>query len=203
MAGNTSKTFRGYLLNCDFEPAAPDSIGSLPVWILRGRWKAERLNQLLPDQANATQKNLADLPPHLPDHAGQVSLPGGAMEPGETGQQAAIREFHEELGADDEPIVLLGRLSPLYVATSNFRVEPWVGVADRRPQLVPNPTEVDELLEVPLAHLLDPAHFGSHQREAQGRCYTAPHFAWQTHRIWGATCMILGELVTLLEELGI
>ena len=142
-------------------------------------------------------------PSHLPDHAGQVCLPGGAIGPGETSEEAAVREFHEELGAADHPIDMLGRLSPLYLPRSGFHVEPWVGVTDCRPRLAPNPAEVDQLLEVPLAHLLDPAHFGTHQRHDKGRLYTAPHFAWQTYRIWGATCMILGELVTLLEALGI
>jgi len=140
-------------------------------------------------------------PSHLPDHPGQISLPGGAVEPGETGPEAAIREFHEELGADATPIRRLGALSPLYVAASNFRVEPWVGAAAQRPAMVANPAEVEQLLEVPLAHLLDPAHFGSHCRQDQGRSYRAPHFVWQEHRIWGATCMILGELVTLVESL--
>jgi len=142
-------------------------------------------------------------PAHLPDHGGQVCLPGGAIESGESSAEAAVREFHEELGAAGHPIDLLGRLSPLYLPGSRFRVEPWVGATDARPALAPNPAEVDLLLEVPLSHLLDPAHFGTHQRHDKGRSYTAPHFAWQTHRIWGATCMILGELVTLLEELGI
>ncbi|MFH1920957.1 MAG: CoA pyrophosphatase [Planctomycetota bacterium] len=138
-------------------------------------------------------------PKHLPDHAGQVSLPGGAIEPGETSWAAAVREFHEELGAWDQEIERLGRLSPLYVAASNFRVEPWVAATGHRPPLAPNPAEVDEVFEVPLAHLLDPANFGCHPRFDKGRRYTAPHFAWQSHRIWGATCAILGELVTLLE----
>jgi len=142
-------------------------------------------------------------PSHLPDHAGQVCLPGGAIEPGETSGEAAVREFHEELGAADQPIEMLGRLSPLYLPGSGFRVQPWVAATDCRPPLTPNPAEVDQILEVPLAHLLDPANLGSHQRRDKGRPHTAPHFAWQTYRIWGATCMILGELVTLLEELGI
>jgi 8-oxo-dGTP pyrophosphatase MutT (NUDIX family) len=142
-------------------------------------------------------------PRHLPAHAGQVSLPGGAIAPGETSQAAAVREFHEELGADDEPIELIGRLSPIYVHASNFRVEPWVGTAQRRPAMAPNAAEVAELLEVPLAHLVNPANFASHQRQQQGVVYEAPHFSWPPHRIWGATCRILGELVTILGELGI
>ncbi len=140
-------------------------------------------------------------PAHLPDHAGQVSLPGGAIEPGETGRQAALREFHEELGAVEQQIELLGRLSSVYVQASNFCIEPWVGASGRRPQLVPHPAEVDTVFEVPVDHLLDPANFGCHQRRYKGHLYSAPHFVWQSHRIWGATCMILGEFVTLLEEL--
>ncbi|MHC4179726.1 MAG: NUDIX hydrolase [Planctomycetota bacterium] len=142
-------------------------------------------------------------PEHLPDHGGQISLPGGAVEPGETSRQAALREFHEELGEGGPEIELLGRLSTAYVQASNFLVTPWVGATRRRPELTPNPAEVEQLLEVPLAHLLDPANFGSRRREHGGRPYTAPHFAWQSHRIWGATCAILGELVTVLEGLDV
>jgi len=136
----------------------------------------------------------------LAAHAGQISLPGGAIEPGETSALAAVREFHEELGATDQPIVLVGRLSPIYVAVSNFRIEPWVGVAPARPTLVPCEAEVESVLEVPLAALLAPANLGSHERTYRGQPYLAPHFSWQSHRIWGATCRILGELVTLMEE---
>jgi 8-oxo-dGTP pyrophosphatase MutT (NUDIX family) len=139
-------------------------------------------------------------PTHLAAHAGQVSLPGGAVEPGETTAQAAIREFHEELGNDGLPIDLLGPLSPLYVRASNYLVVPWVAAAESRPRLVPNPAEVEEVLEVSLAHLLDPAQFGSHAREHEGLPYLAPHFLFRSHRIWGATCMILGEFITLFEE---
>jgi len=142
-------------------------------------------------------------PEHLPDHAGQISLPGGAVERGETTGQAALREFHEELGDDGRRIDLLGQLSAVYVQASNFLVTPLVGVTDARPELTPNPREVQQLLEVPLAHLLDPANFGSHRRRHHGRSYTAPHFTWQSHRIWGATCAILGELVAVLEGLTI
>ena len=139
-------------------------------------------------------------PTSLPDHGGQISLPGGAIEPGETALEAAIREFHEELGAEGLPIDILGSLSPLYVTASNFHVRPWVGVAPRQPRLVANPAEVAEIIEVPLPHLLDPCNLGSHRRHSNGRSYTAPHFCWESHRIWGATCLILGELVTVLGE---
>lgn len=140
-------------------------------------------------------------PSHLPDHAGQVSLPGGAIEPGETSQMAALREFHEELGADETRIDMLGQLSPRYVAVSNFRIEPWVGVCGDRPEWSPNRDEVEKLLEVPLSHLMDPANLGCHRRPDGRSSYTAPHFAWQSYRVWGATCAMLGEFVTVLAEL--
>jgi len=142
-------------------------------------------------------------PEHLPAHAGQVSLPGGAISPGETSPHAAIREFQEELGGADEPIRLLGLLSPIYVLASNYRIEPWVGAAEHRPAMTPNPEEVAELLEIPLRYLLDPANLGHHVRLYDGARYEAPHFLWPPHRIWGATCRILGEFATVLEELAI
>jgi len=135
------------------------------------------------------------------EHAGQISLPGGTIEPGETSSEAAIREFHEELGAADARIELLGRLSPLYIQASNFRITPWVGATDCRPDMVPFPGEVADLLEVPLPHLLDPVNRGAQQRNYRGQTYRAPHFQWCSHRIWGATCMILGELVTVVREI--
>lgn len=140
-------------------------------------------------------------PPDMAVHAGQVSLPGGAVEQGESTWEAAVREFHEELGPSTAPIEPLGQLSPLYIGASNFLITSWVAATARRPALIPNPAEVAEVFEVPVAHLLDPAQFGTHRRTGSRRVITAPHFVWGKHRIWGATCMILGELVALLEEM--
>jgi 8-oxo-dGTP pyrophosphatase MutT (NUDIX family) len=137
----------------------------------------------------------------LTAHAGQVSLPGGAVERNETTAEAAIREFHEELGNDGQTIQMLGSLSPLFVQASHYSVTPWVGVVGSRPRFERNPEEVDEILEVPLAHLFDPRHFGDDLRQYESQTYSAPCFLFQSHHIWGATCMILGELVTVIEEL--
>lgn len=71
-------------------------------------------------------------PAHMVDHAAQVSLPGGAIEPGETAAQAAIREFHEELGGDGQPVNVLGLLSPHYVQASNYLVTPCVAATHGR-----------------------------------------------------------------------
>ena len=133
-------------------------------------------------------------------HAGQISLPGGHFEPGETPETAVFRELEEEL-ASCQGIAVLGQLSSLYLFGSNFIVLPWVAAAQHRPEFRPSPAEVTELLEVPLEHLVDPANTGSHSRRQRRVALTAPQFLWSRHRIWGATSMILGELVAIVREM--
>ncbi|MEX2114040.1 MAG: CoA pyrophosphatase [Pirellulales bacterium] len=140
-------------------------------------------------------------PQHMVDHAGQVSLPGGVIEPGETGREAALREYREELGAPAEHVQILGRLSDLYLFASNFCIEPWVGVVRETPRWTPSPDEVDRVLEVPLTHLLDPANTGTFERRQGGIIFQAPCFHFESHSIWGATSMVLAELAAALTEL--
>ncbi len=135
-------------------------------------------------------------------HAGQISLPGGRVESGETPEAAVMRELQEELGIARDGVEVLGQLSSLYLFGSNFIVLPWVAAARRRPDFRPSPDEVTELLEVPLEHLVDPAHMGSHARRQRGVAIKAPHYLWGRHRIWGATSMILAELVAIVREIG-
>ncbi|HWB12343.1 MAG TPA: CoA pyrophosphatase [Pirellulales bacterium] len=141
-------------------------------------------------------------PATLPAHAGQISLPGGAIEPGETTAQAALRELEEELGVRADEVSLLGALSPIYVFVSEYLVRPWVAVVPQRPPFRPSAEEVSELLEVPLSHLIDPSHRGRHTRRQRGIELSVPHFVWGRHRIWGATGMILSELVEVVGNLG-
>ncbi|HVA45636.1 MAG TPA: CoA pyrophosphatase [Pirellulales bacterium] len=141
-------------------------------------------------------------PATLTAHAGQISLPGGASEPGETTAQAALRELAEELGVPASEVSLLGPLSPIYVFVSEYLVTPWVAAIDARPRFRPSADEVSELLEVPLSRLLDPAARGSHTRRQRGIELSVPHFQWGRHRIWGATAMILTELAAVMHEAG-
>src|SRR5438034_659701 len=91
-------------------------------------------------------------------HGGQVSLPGGAIDPGETFEQAALREAHEEIALPLDDVRILGALTPLDLQVSGFRLHPLVGATHLRPTFIPADGEVARILEVPVAALLDPAH---------------------------------------------
>jgi 8-oxo-dGTP pyrophosphatase MutT (NUDIX family) len=142
-------------------------------------------------------------PLHMPDHGGQVSIPGGLIETGENSRQAALREYQEELGAPAASLQVLGQLSPLYLFASNYLMLPWVAATTTMPQWHPSEREVERLLEVPLSHLLDPNSTSHVERRQRGLAFRAPCFIWESERIWGATSMILAELVSLLRELAI
>jgi 8-oxo-dGTP pyrophosphatase MutT (NUDIX family) len=136
---------------------------------------------------------------HLTQHAGQISLPGGAAEPGETLAGAALREASEELGIDSRQIRLLGTLSPVYVFNSNFHITPWVGATAERPEFQPCQAEVAELIELPLQVLLQPERATRTVIRRGGLELSAPCIMWQTTPIWGATHVMLGQLARVLQ----
>jgi 8-oxo-dGTP pyrophosphatase MutT (NUDIX family) len=140
--------------------------------------------------------------PGLRDHSGQVSLPGGRIEERETPEEAALREGWEEVGVDPAAPRLLGRLSPLYIPPSGFSVTPVVTAVDERPPFTPHEAEVAALIEVPLARLLDPAARRTAERLVRGGRFEVPHFALGGYEVWGATAMILSELVAVVREVA-
>lgn len=139
-------------------------------------------------------------PMTMPTHAGQIGLPGGTLRPNERPDVAALREYQEELGADPTAVELLGPLTPIHVHSSGYRIAPWLGVTAETPAFSINTHEVESLLEIPLSHLIDPRNLARQWRSHRGELYESPHISCGTHQIWGATCVIVGELILLAEE---
>lgn len=135
-------------------------------------------------------------------HAGQVSLPGGATDPGETLVEAALREAQEEIGVDPARVRVLGELTPVYVLVSGFTLHPIVGITDERPAFAPAAHEVEEVIEVPVADLQDASSIRQGTRTREGLAIEYPYFDLMGHQVWGATAMILGEFICLLQTGG-
>jgi 8-oxo-dGTP pyrophosphatase MutT (NUDIX family) len=133
-------------------------------------------------------------------HRGQISFPGGSMDPGEDAVAAALREADEELGVQPASVIVLGQLSPLYIPPSGFCIYPIVAYTPRRPDFNANVSEVAEVLEVPLSHLVKPATRCEETWEIRGAPVRVPYYAFETHKVWGATAMVLCELLSLLDE---
>src|SRR5687767_8999395 len=137
----------------------------------------------------------------LARHAGQISLPGGATDEGETLAQTALREASEEIGVDPAAVRILGELTPVHVIVSGFTLHPVVGVTDRRPDFQAAPHEVDEILEVSLDDLRDASRIRVGTRMREGVAVEYPYFDLLGHQVWGATAMVLGEFVCLIGEI--
>jgi 8-oxo-dGTP pyrophosphatase MutT (NUDIX family) len=135
----------------------------------------------------------------LVHHRGQISLPGGEQHPGESLEATAVREAEEELGLDLSPALVLGRLTPLYIAPSNFCVYPIVAFFPGIPAIRPQPDEVAEVIVLPLDHVADPRHQQREMWTLSDRTASIPFFEFQGHKIWGATAMVLAEFLALLE----
>ena len=138
----------------------------------------------------------------LTRHAGQISLPGGARDPGETLAEAALRETSEEIGVDPSTVEILGELTPIHVLVSGFTLHPIVGVTHAPPTFVAAPGEVDEILEVSLDDLRDASRIRRGTRIREGVAVEYPYFDLLGHRVWGATAMVLGEFICLLTEVA-
>lgn len=136
-------------------------------------------------------------------HAGQISFPGGSAEAADVDAAAtALRETEEEVGIPRESIELLGGMTQLYIPVSNFLVDPFVGIRTERPTFILQESEVARTLELPLSDFLraDARQINDRQLTSGMMLKNVPYWSIADEEIWGATSMMVGELVALLRE---
>ena len=171
-------------------------------------WNLAELDDLLPPGESVAAAVLVGLVPRrqgtqvlltrrtagLRHHGGQVSFPGGRIELADRDAiAAAVRETGEEIGVPPGHIAALGFLDPLATITG-FRILPVVALVSPHYIAVPDPGEVADVFEVPLAFLLDPANLATHTLDLRGRPREVSEFRYPAQRIWGATASILLNL---------
>ncbi|HOX82221.1 MAG TPA: CoA pyrophosphatase [Chryseolinea sp.] len=133
-------------------------------------------------------------------HSGQISFPGGKAEPDEDVIQTALREAHEEIGADLNTVEVLGRLSDFFVIPSNFLVVPIVAITSQK-VFVPDPFEVARILSGNIFDLIHNEAIKQKEILAAGKyAMMAPHFEIEGEVVWGATAMMLNEFRLILKE---
>ncbi|MDZ7793333.1 MAG: CoA pyrophosphatase [Spirochaetia bacterium] len=157
----------------------PHNSRSAAVLILLYQAKSEIYLPLIRRSANGT-------------HGGQIALPGGAHEGAENFPiETALREAHEEIGIDPKEVEVLGVLTPLFIAVSNYSVTPVVACTHGKVEMRPQPSEVEEILPLPLKEFLQKPEEGIFD-SSSGKI-AAPYYKSSKGRIWGATAMLLSE----------
>ena len=137
-------------------------------------------------------------------HSGQVSFPGGKREAYDLNIEAtALREAEEEMGIPADKVEIIGAFSQLYIPASNFMVSPFVGRLAFRPDFQLENREVAQLIEVPLQRLLTEASQEVKIKVRENMTVEAPAWLMDGHVIWGATAMMLSELLTIIRKLRI
>jgi 8-oxo-dGTP pyrophosphatase MutT (NUDIX family) len=134
-------------------------------------------------------------------HGGQISFPGGKEEPGDENViQTALREAYEETGLDPAKVNVIGTLTPLFIPVSNMIVTPVIGWVNEKPSFNYKPDEVLFLIDADLKRLLDPSIVKIKPFEIRGEMLEIKYFDYDTNTIWGATAMILNELLIIITR---
>jgi len=179
----------------------PPEEQDLHVIALREGTKVTEAAVLVPlvNRPEGVQVLLTQRTTHLRDHGGQVSFPGGRVEPDDAHREAtALRETAEEIGLPAERVLVLGRL-PDYEIPSGFRIAPVVGWIEPPFTLVPDAFEVADIFEAPLDYFLDAANFQRREYRLRGRHRHYLAIPYEGRYIWGATAGMLYSLARMME----
>lgn len=139
--------------------------------------------------------------PYSGVHGGQISFPGGKQDPEDKNlKETALRETYEEVGVSNKEIEILGELSSIYIPPSNFHVQPLLSYSKSRPNFVKEEAEVADILDIPLKTLLKKESLQSLTVNIRGYNREVPCFKVDEHIIWGATAIVISELIYMIRS---
>jgi 8-oxo-dGTP pyrophosphatase MutT (NUDIX family) len=137
---------------------------------------------------------------NVKEHKGQISFPGGARQGGESLLETALRESREEIGLLPDRVEVLGELDDTVTTVSNFIVTPFVGVIRQPQELKPDGWEAAEIIEIPIARLLDKNSREEKNELVEGKPVTSYYYNYKGRVIWGATARILHQFLELYAQ---
>lgn len=141
-------------------------------------------------------------PSTMTHHPGQISFPGGKVEKEDpSAEMAALREAQEEVGIDPTFVRIIGKLSELYVEVSKFLIHPFIAWADKKPDFIVNKDEVDELILLPINELVANETIMETDMDTVTGRLRIKYYPFNSQIIWGATAMILSELIEILKKI--
>lgn len=146
---------------------------------------------------------LTKRPQTMKHHPGQISFPGGKVEKDDlSAEMTALREAREEVGIDHDRIEILGKLSDLYVEVSQFSIQPFLAWADQRPDFLVDFGEVEKLILFPVSDFVANEIISEIELETFTGSLQVKYYPYDGEFIWGATAMILSELIEILKRHG-
>jgi 8-oxo-dGTP pyrophosphatase MutT (NUDIX family) len=135
-------------------------------------------------------------------HSGQVGFPGGKQEESESLEATALREASEEIGLKKDDVAIIGKLTRLYIPVSRFMVQPFIATTPQRPHFIPDPFEVNRIIEADLEKLMDKTTIGHKTiMHSSGLKIRTPYYDIEGFTVWGATAMIISEFTAVLENI--
>ena len=164
--------------------------------------KASVLALFYPSETNETYLILILRKTYKGVHSAQVGFPGGKAEPeDDSAQETALRETEEEVGVSRNDVVVLKKMTEIYIPPSDFFVQPFMGITNKTPQFVAQEEEVEALIKVPLSHFLDDDVLAIKKiTTSYANAIDVPAYVLNGHIVWGATAMMLSEIRELLKQ---